>query len=91
MNKSDLINSMADKSGLTKKDCGTALEGLIGSVQETLVAGSEVVITGFAKFTPRVKPAGTGRNPATGETIDVSEKVVVKIKPGSKLVEAVNA
>lgn len=90
MNKSDLIGGMAEKSGLTKKDCGAALEGLVGSIQDALVKGEEVTITGFAKFTPKVKAAHIGRNPATGEDIDVPEKTLVRIKPGSKLTDAVN-
>ena len=91
MNKSDLISGMAEKSGLTKKDCGAALEGFAGSVQDALAKGEEVTIAGFAKFTPKVKVAHTGRNPASGESIDVPEKTFVKIKPGSKLTDAVNA
>ena len=91
MNKSDLVSSMAEQSGLTKKDCFAALEGFIGSIQGALADGEEVVIAGFVKFTTKAKAAHTGRNPATGEEVDVPDRVQVKIRPGSKLIDMVNA
>lgn len=90
MNKGELISDVATEIGMTKKDCGMVLAAVITSISGALTAGEEVSITGFAKFTPKVKPAGTGRNPSTGEVIDVPEKTVIKIKPGSQLVDAVS-
>lgn len=91
MNKSELVDGMAAQSGLTKANCAMALDGLITSVTGALRGEQKVQITGFCSFELLYKEAHTGRNPSSGETIDVPAKYVVKIRPGSKLTDACNA
>jgi len=90
MNKSELISSMAEKSGLTKADAGKALDALIASVTEGLTSGDRIALVGFGSWTVEQRSARTGRNPRTGEEIQIPAKKVVKFKPGAGLSDAVN-
>ena len=90
MNKSELISSMAEKSGLTKADAGKALDALIESVTEGLTGGDRIALVGFGSWTVEERSARTGRNPRTGEEIQIPAKKVVKFKPGAGLSDAVN-
>lgn len=90
MNKSELISSMAEKSGLTKADAGKALDALIASVTEGLTGGDRIALVGFGSWTVEERSARTGRNPRTGEEIQIPAKKVVKFKPGAGLSDAVN-
>ncbi|GMA59670.1 HU family DNA-binding protein [Alicyclobacillus fastidiosus] len=89
MNKQELINKAAEKTGLTKKDTETLVNGLFGVIEETLGAGEKVQIPGFGTFEVRERAARTGRNPQTGETIDIAASKVPVFKPGSSLKEKV--
>ena len=71
MNKQELIERMADKTGLTKKDCGTALDGLLSAVTEALQAGETVKLTGFGSFEVKHRAARTGRNPQTKDVVEI--------------------
>ena len=71
MNKAELITSMAEKSGLTKKDAEAALKSFIDSVQDALVSGEKVQLVGFGTFESRERAARTGRNPRTKEEITI--------------------
>jgi len=90
MNKAELISSIAEKSGLTKADSGKALDALLESVTEGLTAGDRIALVGFGSWTVETRKARTGRNPRTGEEIQIPEKNVVKFKAGAGLTDAVN-
>lgn len=90
MNKSELISAMAEKSGLTKADAGKALDALMESVTEGLTSGDRIALVGFGSWTVEERSARTGRNPRTGEEIQIPAKKVVKFKPGAGLSDAVN-
>jgi DNA-binding protein HU-beta len=89
MIKSELITSMSKKSGLTKRDCESALLGFIESVEETLEKGEKVQLVGFGAFETRVKRARLGRNPKTQEVIQIEEKVVPVFKAGEPFKEKI--
>ena len=69
MNKTELITAMAEASGLTKKDCDTALNAFVDTLQTALKSGDKVQLLGFGTFEVKERAARTGKNPATGETI----------------------
>ncbi|MCK5847031.1 MAG: HU family DNA-binding protein [Bacteroidales bacterium] len=85
MNKTQLIDAMAAKSGLNKADSKRALEAFIGSTTDALKSGDRVALVGFGSFTVNERAARTGRNPKTGEAIQIKAKKVVKFKSGSDL------
>lgn len=89
MNKTDLINKIADKSGLTKKDVETVLNGFLGEVTDALSAGDKVQLIGFGTFETRKRSGRTGRNPQNGTSITIPESVIPAFKAGNKLKEAV--
>jgi DNA-binding protein HU-beta len=90
VNKAELITSMAEKSGLTKKDAETALKGFIESVQEALVKGEKVQLVGFGTFETRERAARVGRNPRTKEEINIPASVVPVFKAGKEFKEKVD-
>ncbi|CAM3959707.1 HU family DNA-binding protein [Cohnella lubricantis] len=89
MNKTDLINSIADKSGLTKKDVESVLNGFLGEVSDALAKGDKVQLIGFGTFETRSRSGRVGRNPQTGKTINIAASKVPAFKAGNKLKEAV--
>lgn len=90
MNKAELISSMAEKSGMTKADSGKALDALLEAVTEGLSNGSRISLVGFGSWGVEERQARTGRNPRTGEEIQIPAKKVVKFKAGAGLIDAVN-
>jgi DNA-binding protein HU-beta len=90
MNKNDLIDSIASGSGLSKADSGRALEAFIGAVTSSLRGGGNVKITGFGVFSVSHRAATTGRNPRTGEPIQIPASKNAKFKSGKGLKDAVN-
>lgn len=90
MTKTDLVNVIAEKAGLTKADASRALEAMIDGVVKGLKKEGKVTITGFCTFASKKKAATTARNPRTGEVVKVAAKTAVTIKAGSKLKEALN-
>ena len=90
MNKSELVDAIAAKSGLDKKQAGAALAATVAAVEEALVSGDRVQLVGFGTWSVDNRSARTGRNPATGESIQIAAKNVVKFKPGASLTKAVN-
>ena len=90
MNKAELIGSIADKSGLSKADASKALDALVASVTDALSGGERVSLVGFGSWSVDERGARTGRNPRTGEEIQIAAKKVVKFKPGAGLTDAVN-
>ena len=89
MNKGDLIDAIAEESGLTKKDSKEALEAIIKIVGETLKKGDKLTLTGFASFSVVQRAARTGRNPKTGKEIKIPAKKAIKFSEGSELSEAI--
>ena len=89
MNKTDLVSNIAEKSGMTKKDVESVLNGFFGEVTNALSQGDKVQLIGFGTFETRKRNGRTGRNPQTGEAITIAESVVPAFKAGNKLKEAV--
>ncbi len=90
MNKTDLINSIAAKSGLNKKNSEAALNALIASVEESLKAGDKVVLVGFGTFEVRKRAARKGRNPQTKKEITIPASKAPVFKAGKVLKDKVN-
>lgn len=88
MNKVEFIAKVAEKSGLTKKDAELAVNSFLDTVSEALAEGDKVQLIGFGTFETRKRSARSGRNPQTGEVINIPESVVPAFKPGNKLKEA---
>jgi DNA-binding protein HU-beta len=90
MNKTDLINSIATKSGLNKKNSEAALNALIASVEESLKGGDKVVLVGFGTFEVRQRAARKGRNPQTKKEITIPASKAPVFKAGKVLKDKVN-
>ena len=90
MNKNDLISAVADGSGLSKADAGRAVDAVFASIADALKAGDEVRIVGFGSFSVAHRAASTGRNPRTGEAIQIAASKQPKFKAGAPLKAAVN-
>ena len=90
MNKNDLIAAVASSTGLSKADAAKAVDGVISSVTSSLRNGNEVRLVGFGTFSVGHRKATTGRNPRTGEKIQIAAKNVPKFKSGKALKAAVN-
>lgn len=90
MNKSELIASIAEKSGMTKKDAEKALNGFIESVEDALGKEDKVQLVGFGTFEVRVRDARKGRNPQTGQEIDIPAAKVPAFKAGKSLKDKLN-
>lgn len=90
MNKKELINAVAEQSGLTKSDSTKALNAVIDQITYALTRGEDVSIPRFASLKPVVRAPRTGVNPSTGESMEIPSKTVVKFKAGSELAGAVH-
>lgn len=92
MTKSDLIERLVDhQSHMTQRDVELAVKLLLDEVIGELAEGGRVEIRGFGSFSVHHRPARRGRNPKTGEAVDIPEKYVPHFKPGKELRERVNA
>jgi DNA-binding protein HU-beta len=90
MNKNDLIAAVAEKSGLSKADSGKAVDGVFDAISGTLKSKGEVRIVGFGTFSTAERKATTGRNPRTGEALQIAASTQPKFKAGKGLKDAVN-
>ncbi|WP_287776676.1 HU family DNA-binding protein [Megamonas sp.] len=90
MNKSELVASVAEVAELTKKDAEKAVNAVFASVQKALVEDDKVQIIGFGTFEVRTRAARKGRNPQTGETIEIPASKNPVFKAGKALKDAVN-
>lgn len=90
MNKGDLIKAVADSANLSQAQASDAVAAVFDSIEKTLKKKDKASFIGFGTFSTNKRPAREGRNPATGETIKIKAKTVVKFKPGKALAEAVN-
>lgn len=89
MTKPELINAIAAKTGMKKKDADSAVNAMLDTVMETLRKKQNVSLVGFGTFDVRTRRARTGRNPRTGEQIRIPETRVPVFRPGRRLREAV--
>ncbi len=90
MNKSELIDAVANAADLNKTDASRAVDGVIGAVTEALKSGDQVTIVGFGTFLVRHRDARMGRNPRTGAAIQIAASKVPAFKAGKALKDAVN-
>ena len=90
MNKSDLIEAIADHADLTKVDAGKALDAFCEAITGAMKKGEDVALVGFGTFTVKAREARTGRNPSTGAEIQIPASKTVGFKPGKALKDAVN-
>ena len=90
MTKAELIANVAKKAELTQKDTEAAVNAFFSTVQESLAAGENVQVIGFGSFEVRERAARVGRNPQTGEEIQIAAAKVPAFKPGKALKDAVN-
>ena len=90
MNKGELVSAIADKSGLTKEQAESALSATLDAIQGALKSDDSVSLVGFGTFSVTNRPAREGRNPRTGETIQIAAKNIAKFKPGKKLSDSIN-
>ncbi|ODC03676.1 DNA-binding protein HU [Terasakiispira papahanaumokuakeensis] len=90
MNKSELIDAIAASADIPKASAGRALDALIETVSGSLQKGEPVVLVGFGTFDVKDRAARTGRNPQTGQPIQIAAAKVPSFKPGKALKDAVN-
>lgn len=89
MNKTELINAVAAKAEISKKDAEKAVAAVIGSIEEALIAGDKVQLIGFGTFEVKERAARTGHNPKTGEAIEIAASKIPAFKAGAALKNAV--
>lgn len=89
MNKTELIAAVAEKAGLTKKDAERAVNATIDAITESLVKGDKVQVSGLGSFEVKNREARTGRNPQTGETIQIAASKLPTFKAAKALKDAV--
>ena len=90
MNKTEFVEKIAAASGLSKADSKKALDAVVATVKEALVAGDKIALVGFGTFAVNERPAREGINPATKEKIKIGAKKVAKFKAGKELHDALN-
>lgn len=90
MNKADLISAVAQQSGLTKKDSEAAIDAFVSVVEDSLAKEEKVVLVGFGTFETKHRAARKGRNPQTGESIDIPASKAPVFKAGKSLKTKVN-
>lgn len=91
MTKADLIESIYEKVGFSKKEAAEIVELVFETIKETLEAGEKIKISGFGNFVIRRKESRVGRNPQTGDEITISERKVLTFKPSQVLKNALNS
>jgi DNA-binding protein HU-beta len=89
MNKNELVEEIAQRSGLSKSQAGEALGATIAAIEDRLAAGQEIAITGFGKFSVAHRDARRGTNPATGEPIHIAATKAPRFSAGAQLKDAV--
>ena len=91
MNKSELIDAIATSADLSKAAASNALDATLTAIEEALAKGDQVTLVGFGTFSVKERAARTGRNPQTGEEIQISAAKVPSFKAGKGLKDAVNS
>jgi DNA-binding protein HU-beta len=87
--KQEFVDQVADRAGLSKKDASVAVDAFLETVEDALTRGSEVSFSGFGKFSVSQRSAREGRNPATGERIQIAASRVPRFTAGAGLKKAV--
>jgi DNA-binding protein HU-beta len=90
MNKAELIEAVAADTNLSKADAGRAVDAVVDSISSALSKGQQVAVVGFGTFSVKHRAARSGRNPRTGETIQIAASNVPGFKAGKALKDAVN-
>lgn len=90
MNKSDLVDKIAESLGVPKSKASQAVDILVDSIKQALAEDDTVTLIGFGTFSVRERAARTGRNPRTGDPIDIKKAKVPVFKPGKSLKDALN-
>lgn len=91
MKKKELIDAISKRSGLAKNESEVALNAVISCISDLLGKGDSIVLPGFASLSVKNRAARTGRNPSTGQPINIAASKIVSFKAGSKLKETINA
>ena len=90
MNKAEFISAVAEEAGSSKSDASAHVEAMINVVTKTLKGDNEVALVGFGTFKAKKREARTGRNPRTGESIQIAASVVPSFKAGKAFKDALN-
>lgn len=90
MNKSELTDTIADEADISKASAARALDAALNAIQGSLQNGEPVALVGFGTFSVRERGARTGRNPRTGEEIEIAAAKLPAFKPGKALKDALN-
>ena len=90
MNKTQFVEAVAQKAGMTKKEAEAAVNAMTAVVADTLKAGDKVQLIGFGTFEVKARAARTGRNPKTGETIEIAASKTPAFSAGKALKDAIN-
>jgi DNA-binding protein HU-beta len=90
MNKAQLVEQIAEKSELSRREAEQAVDAALQTIEEQLASGSEITLTGFGKFHVADRGARQGRNPQTGEPIQIKASRVPRFSAGAKLKQVVN-
>ena len=90
MNKAEFVESIAGKTEFSRRDAELAVDAALETIEEELSRGREITLTGFGKFHVAQRNARQGRNPQTGETIQIKASTVPRFSAGSKLKQVVN-
>ena len=90
MNKTELIAAVAEKAGISKKDADAAVNTTLDTLVEMVAAGDKVQLVGFGTFEPRERSAKTGKNPRTGESIEIPASKIPAFKAGKAFKDIVN-
>lgn len=90
MNKKQLVEYIAENADISKGDASKALDATLDAVSETLKKGDKVTLVGFGTFSVSKRAARTGRNPKTGDALEIPAKNIAKFKAGSKLADSIN-
>lgn len=90
MNKNDLIQKLAEHTGIDKNTSAKAVEGVFDLIASTLKSGEEVRLTGFGVFVVATRAGGKGRNPQTGEEITIKPSKQPRFRPGKQLKDSLN-
>jgi integration host factor subunit alpha len=89
MTKADIVNTLFEKVGLPKKEAQDIIEIILSTMKETFVEGESIKISGFGTFNVRKKSSRRGRNPKTGEEIEITPRRVVTFRPSNQLKEMI--
>jgi DNA-binding protein HU-beta len=90
VNKTELVERIAEKADLSRRDAESAVDAALRTIEEQLANGGEIALTGFGKFHVASRGARTGRNPQTGAPIEIKASRVPRFSAGSKLKQVVN-